>query len=108
MISRTDPMINEDGGHLSVVLLILKDVLTVDAPEHHVVNTRTAFFPNRSCHRFNCFQMRGQRYELILEHPNFQRRKMIRRTDPVILVIVIIGIYFTECYFIIFFLPFWI
>ena len=76
---------SEDGGHLSVVLLILKDVLTVDAPEHHVVNTRTAFFPNRSCHRFNCFQMRGQRYELILEHPNFQRRKMIRRTDPVIL-----------------------
>ena len=26
-------------------------------------------------HRFNCFQMRRQRYELILEHPNFQRRK---------------------------------
>ena len=25
-----------------------------------------------------------QRYELILEHPNFQRRKMISRTDPVI------------------------
>jgi len=35
-------------------------------------------------HRFNCFQMRRQRYELILEHPNFQRRKMISRTDPVI------------------------
>ena len=28
--------------------------------------------------------MRRQRYELILEHPNFQRRKMISRTDPVI------------------------
>ena len=29
--------------------------------------------------------MRKQRYELILEHPNFQRRKMISRTDPMIL-----------------------
>jgi len=29
--------------------------------------------------------MRRQRYELILDHPNFQRRKMISRTDPVIL-----------------------
>jgi len=28
--------------------------------------------------------MRKQRYELILEHPNFQRRKMISRTDPMI------------------------
>ena len=45
---------------------------------------RCRFFPNRSCHRFNCFQMRRQRYELILDHPNFQRRKMISRTDPVI------------------------
>jgi hypothetical protein len=28
--------------------------------------------------------MRRQRYELILEHPNIQRRKIISRTDPVI------------------------
>ena len=69
---------------VQVILFILKDILTVDASEHHVVDTRAAFFPNRSCHRFNCFQMRRQRYELILEHPNFQRRKMISRTDPVI------------------------
>ena len=55
---------SEDGDHLLVVLIVLKDILTVDASEHHVVNSRTALFPNRSCHRFNCFQMRGQRYAL--------------------------------------------
>ena len=31
------------------------------APYRHVVDTCAAFFPNRSCHRFNCFQMRRQR-----------------------------------------------
>ena len=34
---------SEDGDHLLVVLIVLKDILTVDASEHHLVNTRTAF-----------------------------------------------------------------
>ena len=56
------------------VLLITFEVFVL-----HIVPAPPVHF-----HRFNCFQMRGQRYELILEHPNFQRRKMISRTDPVI------------------------
>ena len=52
------------------VLLITFEVFVL-----HIVPAPPVHF-----HRFNCFQMRRQRYELILEHPNFQRRKMISRT----------------------------
>ena len=50
------------------VLLITFEVFVL-----HIVPAPPVHF-----HRFNCFQMRRQRYELILEHPNFQRRKMIK------------------------------
>ncbi len=76
MIIRTDPVIfciecaerrktnslfiipfrlcSKDGCHLKKILIILKNVLTVDASEHHVVDTCSALLPYLSGHIISC------------------------------------------------------
>ena len=49
MIIRTDPVIP-----LKIILIILKNVLTVDASEHHVVDTSSALLPYLSGHIIYC------------------------------------------------------
>jgi hypothetical protein len=36
--------------HLAIVILIFENVLTVDSPEHHVIDTRPAFLSTVSWH----------------------------------------------------------
>jgi hypothetical protein len=36
--------------HLKIILIILKNVLTVDASEHHVIDACSAFLPNLPRH----------------------------------------------------------
>ena len=43
-----------DGCHLKIILIILKNVLTVDASEHHVVDACSALLPNLSGHIIYC------------------------------------------------------
>ena len=41
---------SKDGCHLKIILIILKNVLTVDASEHHVVDACSALLPYLSGH----------------------------------------------------------
>ena len=45
---------SKDGCHLKIILIILKNVLTVDASEHHVVDACSALLPYLSGHIITC------------------------------------------------------
>ena len=40
----------QNGDHQHVVFIVLKDILSIDTPEHYMVNASSAFLPYLPCH----------------------------------------------------------
>ena len=72
--------IAQQTDHLLIVLIVLKDVLTVDAAHHHMIDSSAAFLPASSWHNVTIVgsvaNLRARlcrlpKQELILNTPNF-------------------------------------